>query len=251
MIDDPYKVLGVPQNATQDEIKKAYRQKAKQYHPDLHPNDPVAAKKMVEVNEAYDMLTHPEKYAAKKAQQQQSSPNGSGGQQYGGQARQQQSGYQDPSGWSSDPGGFDFGDIFGFGFAGEGQSDTRPKQQPGDSPDIVRAIHAINAGQPQEAIRILTYIPSTGRNARWFYLSALANHGAGNTVQANDHIQRALQMEPNNRVYAQVQRTFRQQSQRYEHHAQGFDMQAVDLHKLCLGLCAFNMCCRCNPYRCI
>ena len=46
MIDDPYRVLGVSPNATQDEIKKAYRKKAKEYHPDLHPNDPEANLKM-------------------------------------------------------------------------------------------------------------------------------------------------------------------------------------------------------------
>ncbi|WP_428671906.1 DnaJ domain-containing protein, partial [Roseibium sp.] len=40
MSDDPYKVLGVPKTATQDEIKKAYRKLAKSLHPDLHPDDP-------------------------------------------------------------------------------------------------------------------------------------------------------------------------------------------------------------------
>ena len=68
MISDPYKILGVSENATKEEIKKAYRKKAKEYHPDLHPDDPDAERKMNEVNEAYDMLNHPEKY--KKTEQQ-------------------------------------------------------------------------------------------------------------------------------------------------------------------------------------
>ena len=62
MVDDPYRVLGVSRDATREEIKKAYRQKAKLYHPDLHPDDPKAAEKMNEINEAYDMLNNPEKY---------------------------------------------------------------------------------------------------------------------------------------------------------------------------------------------
>ena len=62
MVDDPYRVLGVSRDATKEEIKKAYRKKAKEYHPDLNPDNPKAAEKMNEINEAYDMLNNPEKY---------------------------------------------------------------------------------------------------------------------------------------------------------------------------------------------
>ena len=84
MVDDPYKVLGISQGATQDEIKRAYRKKAKECHPDLHPNDPNAERRMNEVNEAYDMLMNPEKYA--KRQQQQNPYGNPYGQSYGGQS---------------------------------------------------------------------------------------------------------------------------------------------------------------------
>ena len=52
MVEHPHRILGVSENATQDEIKKAYRQKTKEYHPDLHPDDPNAARKMGEINES-------------------------------------------------------------------------------------------------------------------------------------------------------------------------------------------------------
>ena len=61
MIDDPYKVLGVSRDASDDEIKQAYRRLAKQYHPDRNPGDATAAKKMQEVNAAYEQIKNPEK----------------------------------------------------------------------------------------------------------------------------------------------------------------------------------------------
>ena len=62
MIPDPYKVLGVSPDASDEEIKRAYRRLAKQYHPDANPGDEYAAKKMQEVNDAYDRIKNPERY---------------------------------------------------------------------------------------------------------------------------------------------------------------------------------------------
>lgn len=59
MTNDPYKVLGVSRNATDEEIKKAYRELAKKYHPDNYANNPLAdlvVEKMKEINEAYDTI---------------------------------------------------------------------------------------------------------------------------------------------------------------------------------------------------
>ena len=68
MTYDPYQVLGVSSTASQEEIKKAYRLKAKEYHPDLHPDDPDAQVKMNRINEAYDILSDPEKLRNYKAE---------------------------------------------------------------------------------------------------------------------------------------------------------------------------------------
>lgn len=58
---DYYEVLGVQKGCSEDELKKAYRQMAKKYHPDLHPDDKEAEAKFKEVNEAYEVLSDPQK----------------------------------------------------------------------------------------------------------------------------------------------------------------------------------------------
>lgn len=60
MISDPYKVLGVSPDASDEEVKAAYRKLAKKYHPDLNPGDAEAARKMNEINAAYDQIKNPQ-----------------------------------------------------------------------------------------------------------------------------------------------------------------------------------------------
>ena len=77
MIDDPYKVLGVSRDASDEEIKRAYRRLAKKYHPDLNPGDAEAARKMQEVNAAYEQIKDPDKAAQNSSGSY--NPYGSGG----------------------------------------------------------------------------------------------------------------------------------------------------------------------------
>ena len=61
MTEDPYKILGVSRDASDEEIKKAYRRLAKKYHPDLNPGDQEAARQMQRINAAYEQITNPQK----------------------------------------------------------------------------------------------------------------------------------------------------------------------------------------------
>lgn len=121
---DYYEVLGLQKGASDAEIKKAYRKLAKQYHPDLNPDDPTAAEKFKEINEANQVLSDPEK-----------------------RAKYDQFGFSgvDPSygGGANFTGGFDgvdisdiFADIFGGGFGGGFGSRTSSPNAPRRGSDI-------------------------------------------------------------------------------------------------------------------
>ncbi len=124
---DYYEVLGVQKGAGDDEIKKAYRKKAKQYHPDLNPGDKAAEASFKEVNEAYAILSDPEKKSRYDQYGHRGvDDNGAGG--FGG----------------FDFGGFggmdvDLGDIFG-SFFGGGQQRGARRNGPRKGADIQQNI---------------------------------------------------------------------------------------------------------------
>src|SRR5215210_403068 len=111
-----YEVLGVAKNASQDEIKKAYRKLARQYHPDNNPGDEAAEERFKEVQTAYDVLSDPEKRKQYDA--------------FGAR-----NGRQGPGGFTFTTEGFDFGDlgdlgdIFGGLFGGRGRAQQQRGQR--------------------------------------------------------------------------------------------------------------------------
>ena len=113
---DFYEVLGVDKKATPDEIKKAYRKKAIQYHPDRNPGDKEAEEKFKEAAEAYDVLSNPDKRARYDQFGPSMGPQGFGGGGFSG------------GGMSMEDIFSQFGDIFsGFGgFGGFGGGGGRP-----------------------------------------------------------------------------------------------------------------------------
>ena len=202
MIDDPYKVLGVSPDASDEEIKRAYRRLAKKYHPDLNPGDEKAAKEMQRVNAAYEQIKNPEKVK--------------------------------PSGGSYGYGGYGYNPYGGY---------QRSYQQPTGDQYQQAAYQYIRYGRYQEALNVLN--SATEKNARWYYLSALANDGLGNQVTALEHIRRAVSMEPDNMEYLRTLEQIQQGGAAYRRQAGnygGFEMRGNPCANL-LWCWLCNLCC--------
>ena len=243
MTENPYDILGISRDASLDEVKRAYRKKARENHPDLNPNDPAAADRMNKVNEAYDRIINPDKYVREDARKHgygaPYSPQGAAGAP--GSATSGQGGYANPSGQPDyDWGEVNWEDIFGNGSAwSQATAPIHPEPAAADTAEVRQAITYMNAGNPTAAIGILNNITSADRNARWYYLSAVANNAAGNITQALEQIRRAKRMDPGNADYDRAERSFTQRGTVYQQEstAQGFSTGFIDPTTLCCCLC--------------
>lgn len=198
MVYDPYQVLGVTRGASDEEIKKAYRNLSRKYHPDANINNPnkaAAEEKFKQVQQAYDQIMKEKEMGS-------------------------------------------FGD---FGFGG-----YQSRQSSGSSEyenHMRAAANYIQSRHFREALNVLNSM--AGRNAMWYYYSAIANNGVGNNVMALDYAKQAAAMEPNNFQYRQLVQQLEgggmwyrdMQGPFYEYSSGGSDF--------CMKLCIANMICNC------
>ena len=158
---DPYSVLGISRGASTEEIKKAYRQLSRKYHPDANVNNPnkaQAEEKFKQVQEAYNQIIHEKE---------------NGGSSYGSYSGS-------------------YGGSYGSGNSYNSYSSSEDQR-------IVAAANLVRNRQFREAIIVLEGM--TERSARWYYVHAYASAGVGNMIVAQEDARTAVQMEPGNQEY--------------------------------------------------
>ncbi len=205
---DPYRVLGISPGASDEEIKKAYRNLSRKYHPDANINNPnraQAEERFKEVQQAYDQIM-----------------------------REKQQGYGGAYGQSGGFGGYG-------GFAG-----NRGYYQSGnDSPKLQAAANYIANRHYAEALHVLNDIPFGERRARWYYYSAIANQGTGNNIVAKEHAARAVEMEPSNMEYRQFAQHLEYGGTWYSNMGSNYDRPYAGAGNWCLSMLLLNMFCNC------
>lgn len=213
MTKNPYDVLGISSNASDDEIKRAYRDLMRKYHPDTNVNNPLAdlaEEKFKEVQEAYDVIMKEREHGG-----------------YGSSG----SGRQSSGGYNYNGGNYQ-------------QSSASGNQQ---EVEMQAAYNFINSRRYQEAVNLLNRMPN--RSAQWYYLSAAANAGMGNNVLAKDHAGQAVNMEPNNSQYRQLLNQMQWNSQRYQNNPYGGGYgggnSSCGTGNMCCDLCIADQLCEC------
>ena len=185
MTYDPYSVLGVSRDASEEEIKKAYKALSRKYHPDANINNPnkdQAEEKFKEIQAAYQQIM-------KERTEGYSYGGGYGRQSYGGSG----SGYGGSQGYGG----------YGQGFGDFWQQAGWQQQTSGyeEEPRLRAAGNYLRNGYYREARNTLDGMGEHEKTARWYYYSAQANAGLGNNVAAMEAARQAVNLEPSNPEY--------------------------------------------------
>lgn len=224
-MQDPYRVLGVSQGASEEEIKKAYRNLAKKYHPDVNNGSPEAEARMKEVNEAYSQVMKMKREGASGANQ-----NAYGS--YGG------AGYGNPFGQG-------FGGYGNYGSYGGYSNQSRSASS---DPLLTAARNYVRSGHYSEAMNVLQNIRE--RSAEWYYLSGEANLGLGNRVAALNYARQAVSMEPDNFEYRSLLARMEGKNANYQHSGNPFGGQQF-ICRSPLGMCCLmSLLCNCCSGSC-
>lgn len=239
---DPYSVLGVGRNASEEEIKKAYKALSRKYHPDANINNPnkeQAEEKFKEIQAAYQQIMK-EKTTGYGGSGFGGAGSGYGTSGYGGGRSGYGTGEQETGGY----GGFGNGYFGGFGpfgaFGGFGESQNTGYE---DNSYLRAAGNYIRNGYYREARTTLDNMAESERNGRWYYYSAVANSGLGNNVAALEHARRAAALEPDNVGYRNLVQELQSGGSWYEQRQAAYGYPTYDSGGICTKLCCALWCC--------
>ena len=179
---DYYKILGIDKSATEAEIKKAYRKMARTHHPDLNPDDKDAERKFKEINEANEVLSHPEN--RKKYDQYGENWKNSEQFEQSQQQRQSQGGGQQ-GGFGGFSGGGDYSDFFESMFGGRstrGRTSNRPSKGEDFHAELHLDLKEVYATHKRELTingkNIRLTIPAGVENGQQIKINGLGGQGA-------------------------------------------------------------------------
>ena len=226
MSNNPYKVLGVSPNADDEEIKRAYRELARKYHPDRYTNSDLADlanEKMQEVNAAYEEI---QRLRAAGADQQQNGDNAANGGHYSGNANQSKGSYN---------GGYN---------AGAGNYHSRNYSAEAREKFILIR-NCINAGNISEAERLIAEIADVDRGAEWHFLMGCIQLRKGFYVDAQHSFDTAYRMEPTNNEYWQFKEKMHERARGFGNGYNTTRQGGCCDCDMCSSLICADCCCEC------
>ena len=236
---DPYSVLGVSRDATDEEIKKAYRTLSRKYHPDANINNPnkdKAEEMFKTIQQAYNQIMK-EKQGGYTSSAYSQNRGGTGSYGYDGD-------YQNNRNGQSGNGYDGFGGYYGGG-SNSGYSGGASNMNGNDDTTVHlrAAANYINNGGYDEALNVLSAIQD--KDARWYYYSAMANSGKGNQATAMEHARRAVELDPDNMQYRMFYQRMNSGGEWYSGRQQTYQNPAGGMGSWCMKLIFINLMCNC------